>query len=171
MAAAAAAAALSAFVVPGLFDAELKLPNRLLSCGAGTAGRGRGAADAAAALPFRPGLEDPFDACTGFAASLRFEVTTIFLVAGWMLFSVSRARLEPTASAGESLDDGFAVWPSLPAFALLCFLFVDADALSTILWAISLLEGPPFLINLGRILVRLVFCNNSSSTVMKRSKS
>lgn len=131
LAAAAAAAALSAFVVPGLFDAELKLPKRLLSLGAAAAGLGRGAVDVVA-LPLGPALVGALETCAGLLASLGFEVTTIFFVAGWMVFSPSRARLEPAISDTESPGGPLPVESSLLDFAFACFLFVDADALSMI---------------------------------------
>lgn len=136
--------------------------------GAAAAGRGRGAAEFAAALPLSPALGVILGGCADLLASLGFEVTTIFFGAGCVLFSPSRALLEPAISDDES---PLAADSSFPVFALLCFLFDDAEALSMILWANSLLEEPPFLRNLGRILLRLVFCNSSSSTVTKRSSS
>lgn len=85
--AAAAAAALSAFVVPGRFDAELKVPNKLEGLGATIFTFGRAAAvGAAAGLPFAatsPGrLAEPLVAAPDLPGSLGLEVTVIRLVAG-----------------------------------------------------------------------------------------
>ena len=88
--------------MPGLFDAELKLPKRLLSLGAGAAGRGRGTAEVAAGLPLRPALEGILGGCADLLTSLGFDVTTIFFGAGCVLISLSRALLEPAISDEES---------------------------------------------------------------------
>lgn len=141
----AAAAALSAFEVPGLFLAELKLPKRLVGLGAMMLALGRAAvavvalascpvscgrlAVAPLAIPVLPGFE-------GF---LVFEVTTIRLAAGCTLpslLSPSRGRFEPAASTRDPL----VVVASGVVFLLgessldPCLRFVDEAALSRILF-------------------------------------
>lgn len=122
---AACAAALSAFVVPGLLEAELRAPKRLDGLGATILALGRGAA-ALTGFPFRaPGLVNPFAAVEGFPA---LEPTTILFVAGGGLLSPSRGRLAPASSAeGESAPDPLDEESSLPDC---CFRFVEATALS-----------------------------------------
>lgn len=82
---AAAAAARSAFVVPGRLDAELKVPKRLVGFGVTMLVLGR----AAAAFPGLPlvapstaRFRGPLVLEVGLPASLGLDVTTIRLVAG-----------------------------------------------------------------------------------------
>lgn len=84
--AAAAAAALSAFEVPGLFEADDKLPKRLVGFGAMILAFGREVA-AAAGLASGPISWGRLAALVtgplvGFWLLLRFDVTTIRFVAG-----------------------------------------------------------------------------------------
>ena len=119
LAAAAAAAARAAFEVPGFFDAEARLPKRLVGLG-GTMlalGRAAGAVEALlsaalAVLTAATLAEEPtFAAATG-----------VFLVAGRPFGSPSRVRLIPVAVAFDL--SGVA---SLGGEMLLdsCFRFVD----------------------------------------------
>lgn len=130
---AAAAAALSAFVVPGRFEAELRAPKRLEGLGATTFVFGRGAA-VLVDLPFwTPGFVGPFADVLVLPPSLSFrlEVTTILFVAGGALPSPSRGRLVPATSAdGEPPAEFLVGESSLPDLPLLCFRFVEAEALS-----------------------------------------
>lgn len=162
--AAAAAAALSAFEVPGLFEAELKLPNKLVGFGAMMLALGRAATAAAASWGF---LTAPFMAAglLGFVGFFILDVTTIFFVAGCPLMSPSRALFAPMASVrrpsagGVSAEAPFLLGdPSFdPGFPFSCFLLVDAAALSKIFCARPLTFGPPFLTNLGKSLATFVF--------------
>lgn len=84
-AAAAAAAALSAFEVPGLLDAELRLPKRFVGLGAMMLAFGR--ETVGIALFSWPGscgrLEDPLALTVlGFKAFLAPDGTTTFFAAG-----------------------------------------------------------------------------------------
>jgi len=136
--AAAAAAALSAFEVPGLFLAELKLPKRLVGLGATMLALGRAAAAtvALASCPVSCGrLAVAPLAVPELPGFLVFEVTTIRLAAGCTLpslLSPSRGRFEPAASTRDPL----VVVASGVVFLLgessldPCLRFVDDAALS-----------------------------------------
>lgn len=159
--AAAAAAARSAFVVPGRFDAELKVPNRLEGLGATMFALGRAAATGPG-LPFAatsPGrLTRPLVAAPDLLVSRRLEVTVMRLVAGWLVLSPSLARLDPTGSAdAESAMELLGGESTFPALALFCFLLVEAAALSMTFWASSLMVGPPFLVKRGSNFAMFVF--------------
>lgn len=147
---AAAAAALSAFEVPGLFEAELKLPKRLVGLGATILAFGRAVVAAVALESWPPSCgrlaAGPLVVLPNFEGFLTFEVTTILLAAGCPLFSPSRGRLDP---AEASLRDPLAVVRSGtgllpgessfdPDLAFSCFRLVDEAAFSWIVFVRSL---------------------------------
>ena len=176
-AAAAAAAALSAFEVPGLLEAEPRLPKRLVGLGATILAFGR-AAIAGAALGSWPAscgrlAEEPFAVVPGFGGFLVFGLTTTRLEAGCPLLSPSRGRFDPATSARGPLvaaASGAGLFPGEPSLEP-CFRFEDEAALSWIFLARSLTIWPPFFRNLGNNLATFVFWRTSSSTVVKWESS
>lgn len=147
---AAAAAALSALEVPGLFEAELKLPKRLVGLGATMLAFGRAVAAAVPLASWAPSCgrltEVPLAVLPGFKGFFTFEVTTARLAAGCPLLSPSRGRLDPaeasprgplaaTESEAEPLLGESSFEPDFPPS---CFRLVDEAAFSWILFVRSL---------------------------------
>lgn len=148
--AAAAAAALSALDVPGLFEAELRLPKRLVGFGATMLAFGRAAAAVVPLASWAPSCgrltEVPLAVLPGFDRFLTLELTTARLVAGCPLLSPSRGRLVPAEASprGPLAGAESEAEPLLgdssfePGFAPSCFRFVDEAAFSWIFFVRSL---------------------------------
>lgn len=165
----AAAAALSAFDVPGRFDADDKLPNRLVGFGATMLALGRDVAAAALlSCPVSGRLAEPALAeglvFFGCDVTMRFEP-------GSPLVSVSRGRLDPASSPMDAVLGVGLLRGGSSLGGESCFRLVEAAALSKISWDNFLTAAPPFLENLGNNLATLVFWRMSSSMVVNRASS
>ena len=174
---AAAAAALSAFEVPGLFDAELKLPKRFVGFGATILALGREVAAgvtllSAAGSCGRLEDRDPLVPST-FVPLL--ALVARFLI-GKLLPSASFGRFVPARSAPAPfvvtlLDVAFLLGEFSLGVGLPCFRLVEAAALSMIFWASSLVSCPLFLTSLEVNNFVMFVLLSVSSSVTKRDSN